>query len=319
MKSLFSILGVFVLAAVTLAGPYYQVNLDFQDPPDTFLIYARQCDSITLRAYTYMNGDRLTLSNGSWGAVAGYGTNDQFSTTMVMTNGTVNTNSNFTEFLFDAASLNTNGQFFFQVSFTNATQRYSFAGSIIISRNPIGGGATPLLLTGVVNGDTITWTGRKPWTNDLVGAYMPIAGGTFTGPVNFGNETVTMTGLVGNASSLLSVNFGSGDIRWDNLTVANFQNRTLNQCWEAEELTNTLGGVMVNLYSDDETLAGNSPNTLVSERAIKAAITNAGLPLAGVSLGLPGGYFLITNSIQLVYITKPGGVVNVIDADITSP
>ena len=140
---------------------YWKVNVDWADP-ETFTIDAAQGDAGILRVYNYQSGSALTLPAG-WGVSAGYGTNWQFSTALTDMSGTVNTALTYSTISMTSSNLNTNGSFFFQILYTNAISKRAFRGQIDLDRNPIGGGASTLVLKGTVNWDVINNIGALPW------------------------------------------------------------------------------------------------------------------------------------------------------------
>ncbi|MCK5021147.1 MAG: hypothetical protein KAS32_29320 [Candidatus Peribacteraceae bacterium] len=188
--------------------PYVEETVDIQNMEDAYSFTLHQGDTPRIRFFLKRNGENWQ-PDATWGGQLGYGTNEEWSTNMVIVDGTVNTLTNFIDFQFGSADGNTNGTFFSQLILTNtAGRRYLYAlGNITLLRNPMRLSSSPLVLqnlpTGVGRGDmTYYSTSASSWVrfgignnNDRLIVSNGIPSWQSSGPGNTNNITNLVEGF----------------------------------------------------------------------------------------------------------------------------
>jgi len=169
-----------------MSSPIYKVKLDIQHVRRKFHIYCHSGDTPIIRAWLYEDGVKYYPAE-DWTAKLGFGEDYEYSTALVIVDGVAgyaldsssssededdvgygDTDYNYFEFDFITEDIATPGDYFCQILVKNAddTERYVFGdGTIHILPSPIGGTYSSLVLTEVVNWDTIENLGATPWAD----------------------------------------------------------------------------------------------------------------------------------------------------------
>lgn len=129
MKKLLAFFLFVLIGTALLAAPFYKIKVDPQNRPQQWSAYAFKGDTMTLRAYLYIDGEQWQPAAG-WGGRLAAGTNYQFSTVLMTITGTVNSATNFIEFGF-TTNQTAYDTLFCEIQMTNATQRITMQQGLI--------------------------------------------------------------------------------------------------------------------------------------------------------------------------------------------
>lgn len=161
-----SLTTAFLLMSLTaVAEPTFTLRTESQDPMKQGTIPASQLADLSLKVYSYTDGEKNALTTND-AAVFGYGTNWDFSASMVLVNGTANTNDSYFAVNLTPSDVPASGSYFYQVMQTNAVSGKVFVlgrGIMTVERSPITGGPGTLNLQTIVNWDQVYNLNSGPW------------------------------------------------------------------------------------------------------------------------------------------------------------
>jgi len=211
MKKYILTILIFMLLAPAIGRaanePYISDKLDIRDQGESFEWTIHQADTPLIRVYLYNNGERWQPTTNDTGVLV-FGTNDIYSTNLVMVMGTANPTSNYVDFQFTGADCNTSGTFFAQVAVSNSVTSRTFVfqdGDLIINRNPFAAVAGNISLitfpTNRVHGDMVFYnTNVGQWVTLNIGTSgqrMQVSGGLPAWKSSGPGNTNNVTNLVG--------------------------------------------------------------------------------------------------------------------------
>jgi len=210
-----NLLTAFLLLALTAgADPTFTLRTESQDPMKQCTIPASQLADLSLKVYSYTDGEKNTLTSAD-SAVFGYGTNWDFSASMVLVNGTANTNDSYFAVNLTPSDVPASGSYFYQVMQTNAVSGKAFVlgrGIMTVARSPITGGPGTLNLQTIVNWDQVYNLNSGPWVLTNSAAWLQVqslASNAWQNPASATNWTWTSDGK---EITLTSYNFTSLDV-----------------------------------------------------------------------------------------------------------
>ena len=99
--------------------PYLSIKVDPQQREDTFDIWTYQGDAPRVRAFTYVDGARFTVTNGYIGLLQ-WGTNFQWSTEWEAVTTTVSVVTNYVDFDFPVGKLTDHGTYYTRMLLSNS-------------------------------------------------------------------------------------------------------------------------------------------------------------------------------------------------------